>query len=138
MADIIEPCSFLETDGVDGQLVSFPPGDRMSIPCGTKILEIFACRQRSPVGPEIADAVFPLEDLQDSVVGHDEFHRLVVIHESWKTHRVARVPGSISDHARLINDASIHSRDSRPSQRRSRSAETMIKLSLCPDSGQIV
>ena len=82
--------------------------------------------------------MFPLEELQDAVLEHDEFHGLIIVEEPWKTHWVTGIPGGVSDDTRLVNDTSSHRRHSRRRQRRGRGAETMIILCQRPDSGEIM
>src|SRR5439155_5972910 len=135
---VIQPRPFVETDGIDHKGVSFPFRNRVPVPCRPEIFEVLARRQLASVGPDVSYPVFPLENLQDFVLGHDEFHRLVIIKKSRKTHRVAGVPWRVSDDSRLVNDASGHCRYSRRGQRRSWCAETVIELGHLPDAREIV
>src|SRR6266540_1015803 len=95
MTDAVEPRPLIETDGIHDQRVSIPLRDRMSVPRRAEILQILTGRQLAAVGPEVSDSMFPLEDLQDLVFRHDEFKRLIVIHQPWKTLRVTFKPGRV-------------------------------------------
>src|SRR2546422_5854311 len=64
--------------------------------------------------------MFPLEELQDPVLEHNEFHGLIIVKEPWKAHWVTGIPGGVSDDTRLVNDTSSHRRHSRRRQRRDR------------------
>ena len=76
---VIQPCPFVEPDRVDHKSVSLPLRYRVPVPCRSEVFEVLAGRQFAAVRPEVAYPVFPLEHLEDFVLGHDEFHRLVII-----------------------------------------------------------
>src|ERR1051326_6740971 len=123
---------------VDDQCISVPLCNRVPVPCGSEIFQILSRRYFAAVRPQITYPVFPLEYLKNFVFGHDEFHRLVVLQQPRKTHRVTPVPRRISDYRTFILDASRHSRYARRGQWRSRCAHGVVIPGHFPDAAKIV
>src|SRR5207248_4632754 len=71
----------------------------VAVPGGSKIFQILTGRDLTAVGPQITDAMLPLEHLKDLVLCHDEFHGFVVIQQPRKTRWVALKPWCIGSNA---------------------------------------